>query len=74
MYYKDCKGTLIEEGDKVRYRKKKGIIVKENGFERREGLYAELENGHKVRVQDVHRRMYVIYKARKKHHNVGKRK
>ena len=70
MYYKDCKGALIEEGDKVRYRKKKGVIV-DDEFE---GLYAELENGHKVRVQDVHRRMYVIYKARKKHHNVGKRK
>ena len=69
MYYKDCKGTLIEEGDKVRYRKKKGIIV-DDEFE---GLYAELENGHKVCVQDVHRRMYVTYKARKKHHNVGKR-
>ena len=70
MYYKDCKGTLIETGDKVRYKKKKGVIVSDEF----EGLYAELKNGLKVRIKDVHRDISVVYKKRKKHHNVGKRK
>ena len=72
MYYKDCKGTLIEEGDKVRYRKKKGIVI-DNDIEGHDGLRVKLKNGLKVRVKDEYKAMQVVYKPRKKHHNVGKR-
>ena len=69
MYYRDCKGIPIEKGDKVRYRKQTGIVI----YDEFEGLYVELENGYKVRVKDVRRDIKVIYKKRKKHHDVGKR-
>ena len=72
VYYKDCKGTLIEEGDKVRYRKKKGIVI-DNDIEGHDGLCVKLKNGLKVRVKDEYKAMQVVYKPRKKHHNVGKR-
>lgn len=66
---RDAKGRTINKGDVIKHGQSRGV-VKNDEFE---GLYAELENGYKLRVQNVHKRMYVIYKVRKKHHNVGKR-
>ncbi|MBC8581096.1 hypothetical protein [Zhenhengia yiwuensis] len=66
MYYKDYKGTPIEKGDRIRYKKHEGMVVEENCFERREGLYATLNNGFKIRIQDVHKQVRVIQKKKLK--------